>query len=193
MTEGWKFVENEEFRVPAGELIGIMCDIVSKGGKFLINIGPAPDGSIVEADRETLLEIGKWLDVNGEAIYGTEPVHCEPDYASETSQDRAKDLLLPKSGINDFPNVWKQMQAFNQDQGPIRFTKKGPYIYAMHMGWPGEKLEFNKLSVTPGSEIRMLGVEESLYWKEENNKLIIKLPSEKPCEHAYVLKMKLSK
>ena len=192
MTEGWNFVKNEQFRVPTGELIGIMADIVSKGGKFLINIGPAPDGSIVESDRETLLEIGSWLDVNGEAIYGTEPIICEPDKNSEAGQDRAKDLLLPKSGINDFPNVWDQMLAFNAEQGPVRFTKKEDYIYAIHQGWPGETLEINNISVIPGSEIRMLGVEESLKWKEDQNKLIVNLPSEKPCDHAFVLKMKVA-
>ena len=191
MTEGWNYRENENFRVPVGELIGIMCDIVSKGGRFLINIGPAPDGSIVEADRETLLGIGKWLDVNGEAIYGTEPLFCEPDYASETSQDRAKNLLLPKTGINDFPNVWKQLLDHNSAQGPIRFTKKDSYTYAIHQGWPGETLELKDLSIKPGSEIRMLGIEKPLSWAVGKNKVIIRLPSDKPSEHAFVLKMEL--
>ena len=191
MTDNWGFSDHEEFRIPVGELIGVMCDIVSKGGKFLINIGPAPDGSIIKAERETLLGIGKWLEVNGEAIYGTKPMESTQENISDNKLDRAKDLLLPKTGINDFENVWKNMLVWNHDQGPIRYTVKEPYVYAIHQGWPGKELELNNLEIKPGSEIKMLGVKEPLVWKTESNSIIIKLPSEKPCEHAFVLKMEL--
>ncbi len=190
-TESWRYKDNEEFRIPVSELIGTMCDIVSKGGKFLINIGPAPDGSIIDADKETLLDIGKWLEVNGEAIYGTEPMNSLNENQSGNKLDRAKDLLLPKRGINDFPNVWEQITDWNHGQGPIRYTKKGPYVYAIHQGWPVEVLELDELSIKPGSEIRMLGVNEPLSWKAEGNKIVIKLPSEKPGKHGFVLKMEL--
>jgi len=189
LTEGWAYVENEEFRVPVGELIGIMCDIVSKGGKFLINIGPAPDGSIVEADRETLLAIGDWLNINGEAIYGTEPVDCRKESEAVNERDRAKELLLPKGGINDFPNVWEQLLEHTGGQGPIRYTQKDGNIYAIHQGWPGEILELEFPGVRQESKITMLGIEEPLVWTKEGERLFINLPSEKPCEHAFVLKI----
>lgn len=191
LTESWKYEENEEFRVPVGELIGIMCDIVSKGGKFLINIGPAPDGSIVDADREALLAIGRWLEVNGEAIYGSEPVDCQNEDRSGNSFDRAKDLLLPKTGINDFPNVWERMLDHTTDQGPVKFTKKDSYIFAIHQGWYEETVELENPGVKPGSEITMLGVIDPLSWKADGNKIVLNLPAEKPCDYAFVLKMKL--
>ena len=46
-------------------------DIVSKNGCLLLNIGPKADGTIPDEDRNILLNIGKWLKINGEAIYGT--------------------------------------------------------------------------------------------------------------------------
>jgi alpha-L-fucosidase len=50
-----------------------LIDTVSKGGFYLLNIAPMADGTIPQAQQDTLLAIGRWLDVNGEAIYGTRP------------------------------------------------------------------------------------------------------------------------
>ncbi len=55
----------------AGSVINKLVDLVSKNGNLLLNLSPMADGTIPEAQQQTLLEIGKWLDVNGEAIYGT--------------------------------------------------------------------------------------------------------------------------
>ena len=64
-------------------------------------------------------------------------------------------------------------------------------VYAILQGWPGEMLELENLSIKPGSEIRMLGIEDPLSWNEVGNKLVITMPSERPCEHAFVLKLEL--
>ena len=62
----------------AKELIELLCDLVSKGGNLLLNVGPAADGTIPVIMEERLLQIGRWLGVNGEAIYGTRPYACKP-------------------------------------------------------------------------------------------------------------------
>ena len=49
-------------------------DIVGKGGNFLLNVGPQPDGELPAAAGQRLKEIGAWMKVNGEAIYGTRPI-----------------------------------------------------------------------------------------------------------------------
>ncbi len=56
-----------------GELIFKLVDIVSKGGNYLLNVGPMADGVIPERSAENLREVGKWLRANGEAVYGTGP------------------------------------------------------------------------------------------------------------------------
>ena len=53
------------------ELVHLLIDTVSRGGNLLLDIGPKADGRIPTIMEHLLLEIGKWLDVNGEAIYGT--------------------------------------------------------------------------------------------------------------------------
>ncbi len=55
------------------ELILMLVDIVSRGGNLLLDIGPTADGRIPVIMEERLIEIGKWLRPNGEAIYGTHP------------------------------------------------------------------------------------------------------------------------
>ena len=62
----------ENFRTST-ELIHLLCDVVSKNGNLLLNIGPRADGTIPEAMQERLLAIGQWLNTNGEAIYGSRP------------------------------------------------------------------------------------------------------------------------
>ena len=57
----------------SSELIRLLVDIVSRGGNLLLNIGPKADGTIPDIMLDRLLEIGRWLETNGEAIYGTIP------------------------------------------------------------------------------------------------------------------------
>jgi alpha-L-fucosidase len=51
----------------------MFVDIVSKNGNLLINVGPMADGTIPDIQKNCLLALGKWLDINGEAIFGTRP------------------------------------------------------------------------------------------------------------------------
>ena len=70
---GLNRAETTEDYLSAKELIEMLCSLVSKGGNFLLNIGPAADGTIPVIMEERLLQIGQWLKVNGDAIYGTRP------------------------------------------------------------------------------------------------------------------------
>jgi alpha-L-fucosidase len=56
---------------PAGDLIRLLIELVARGGNLLLDIGPTADGRIPVIMQQRLLEIGEWLKVNGEAIYGT--------------------------------------------------------------------------------------------------------------------------
>ncbi|HMF32801.1 MAG TPA: alpha-L-fucosidase, partial [Candidatus Lokiarchaeia archaeon] len=68
---GYNQFETEADYVPADTLIRMFIDIVSKNGNLLLNVGPQPNGAIHEIMRARLLNLGNWLEVNGEGIFGT--------------------------------------------------------------------------------------------------------------------------
>lgn len=70
--DSWGYTAEQRYKLP-GDIIGDLVDIVSKNGALLLNIGPRADGTIPDEDQGILLEIGRWLRVNGEALYGTRP------------------------------------------------------------------------------------------------------------------------
>jgi alpha-L-fucosidase len=70
MATSWSYVPGDIYK-PANEIIEKLVDIVSKGGNYLLNIGPSPEGEFDPAAYQRLKEIGAWMKLNGEAIYGT--------------------------------------------------------------------------------------------------------------------------
>lgn len=73
MGDSWSYIPKENFK-STRKLTHLLVDIVSKGGNLLLNIAPGPDGEWHEEAYQRLEEIGKWMNVNGEAIYETTPV-----------------------------------------------------------------------------------------------------------------------
>jgi len=70
---GYNRNEGPEQHLTVEELVRSFVDIVSKNGNLLLNVGPMADGTIPEMQRERLLGLGEWLDVNGDAIFDTRP------------------------------------------------------------------------------------------------------------------------
>ncbi|HXE43500.1 MAG TPA: alpha-L-fucosidase, partial [Candidatus Baltobacteraceae bacterium] len=73
MNRTWGFRASDTNWKSAETLITNLVDIASKGGNYLLNVGPNSLGEIPQASVDRLKTVGKWMDVNGSAIYGTTP------------------------------------------------------------------------------------------------------------------------
>lgn len=72
MGEAWGFKRGDTNLLSGPEIIRTLVDVAGRGGNFLLNVGPTPEGEIPPYQAERLVEIGKWMEKNGESIYGTE-------------------------------------------------------------------------------------------------------------------------
>jgi len=177
----WGYIEGDKFKTPK-RLIGDLVDIVSKNGVLLLNIGPKSDGTIPEQAQNILLEIGKWLSINGEAIYGTRPWKIFGEGPAKPGENKTfgvGEILAPELKEKD-----------------IRFTVKDEKLFAIVMGWPSDgRVAIKSLGKKSGlakgevKSVRLLGSGASLKWERNDDALAITLPTEKFCEHALVMEI----
>jgi alpha-L-fucosidase len=177
--KSWGYIEDEKFRT-ADSLVDDLVDIVSKNGALLLNIGPRPDGTIPVEAQNILLAIGRWLAVNGEAIYGTRPFQIYGEGPTE----------VLAGGFTDD----KSKPFTGQD---VRYTIKGNTLYAITLDWPGSLLRAKALGSNGAlkgrkiRQVRMLGSDATLKWKQTGDALAVESPSEKPGVFAFVYKIEL--
>lgn len=176
--KSWGYIAEDKFRT-ADSLVDELVDIVSKNGCLLLNVGPKPDGTIPEEARKILLDIGRWLAINGEAIYGTRPWEISGEGPSKVVGGAFKDTAT---------------RSFTGED--IRFTTKGETLYAIALAWP-EKGRLLIKSLAAASRlakwriksVELLGYRPSLKWTRGAEGLSIELPSERPGEGAFVFKI----
>lgn len=74
MGNSWSYVETDTYK-STNRIIHLLVDIVAKGGNYLLNVGPSPEGTLPPTAIERMHEIGQWMKANGNAIYGTRPIY----------------------------------------------------------------------------------------------------------------------
>jgi len=155
---GWSWVPDPKFMTPR-QAIHLLVDIVAKGGNLLYNIAPGPDGKWPEGAYTLLEAMGKWIDVNGEAIYGTRAF--APYKSGNICFTRKKDtktvyaIYLPEK---------------EQDKLPA-------------------EIEIVGATPASGANVSLLGVSGNLKWQKTSNGFKVFIPSRvqnmPPCKDAW--------
>jgi len=185
LNNTWGFKSYDVDWKSTEELLYWILEIASKGGNYLLNVGPRADGTIPPESVEQLTKIGAWMTVNGEAIYGTHRWVVAHEGPTE---------------LNMESTTARQKEGFraNFTAGDFWFTQKNGSIYVCGLVWPDDgKLTIRALGRSSGhvqSEIkgvRLLGSDRDLRWTQTDAVLKLQLPSEKPSERGFALKVSL--
>lgn len=177
----WFYRPNAKFKTP-NELVDILVDIVSKNGLMLLNVPPNPDGSIPQEMKNLLLDMGSWLAVNGDAIYGTRP------------------WTIFGEGPTRLPEGGHKVEKFKiaYTDADIRFTKKSDKeFYIIIMDTPKKEITVKSLSTAIGvlnskiENISLLGSNEKISWKRDQRGLVIDKPAKLPTKYAHAFKVSL--
>lgn len=129
---GYSRNENLEMYSSAEKLVHMLVEIVSKGGNLLLNIGPRADGGIPVIMQQRLAEIGAWLKVNGEAIYGTRALKDAPQAEKVFFTRKANATYLITTDWKDELRIAMAEKPLKVSMlgldTPVKFTSKGGFL-----------------------------------------------------------------
>jgi alpha-L-fucosidase len=147
---------------PVNEIIDGIVDRISKNGATLLDVAPKADGTLPESQIEGLRKIGEWMSINKPALYATEPASFGK---IGTDQWSAEDF---------------------------RFTRQGPYVYAIKLEKPVAPLIIPGVKAVQDSKIELLGSDEKIKWHQKSDNIVIEeLPEQLPCDYAWSFKIKV--
>jgi alpha-L-fucosidase len=172
------------------ELILMLVDLVSRGGNLLLDIGPTGDGRIPVIMEERLLQIGRWLKTNGEAIYGTRPWKRSRQFSEGAVPELKTGEYMIRYEITDFVDRKKPGQAVIE----AFFTAKGDDVFAIVPGWPGSQFVIDDVQAKPGMTATLLGRSEILKWSASGNNITIQMPEPSgdaaKAQYAHVIRLR---
>ena len=177
-------------------LICMLCDIVSRGGNFLLDIGPTADGRIPIVMEDRLVAIGKWLDVNGEAIFETRRWKTDCQWSEGDIYEYSKEEF--HKGVPDPILEMAKLPKAGQARKECYFTAKGDTVYAMITLIPDSgKFQIDDIELGADSQVTMLGFGDALAVEKKGTGIEVTLPTfnptRLPCEHIYTLKITSAK
>jgi alpha-L-fucosidase len=172
----WGYIEHDTYKSPEA-VIHQLADVVSKNGNLLMNVGPRPDGTIPEGAANTLLAVGAWLKVNGDAIYGTRPWRQYGEGPTKFEAGSFHDTESKPYTAEDY-----------------RFTTKDGAVYAIELGWPktGEAVIHALASGVGTREIAsvaLLGSTGPFTFQQSADGLHIHVPAEPVGQYAYTYRI----
>jgi len=161
--KSWSYDPDEEYRSP-DQVVDMLMDIISKNGVLLLNVGPKADGTIPPVAQNAIREVGKWLKINGEAVYATRPWDIFGEGPTVPNEKMHGD----------------QVQYTAKD---IRFTrsKDNKTLFATFLGYPGENalipiLHSGAIDLSSIKEVVLLMNGKKTKWKQTEEGMHLEFP-----------------
>jgi alpha-L-fucosidase len=171
LNHTWGFKKDDtDWKTPE-DLTFKLVDIVSKGGNYLLNVGPTSEGIIPQASQDNLRAVGRWLKVNGEAVYGAGPTPFGPELGEvdNTTHD--------KKGNPGF-KIAKDW----------RCTTKPGKLYIHLFNWPGTSFHLVKVQGKVAKAYFLADARhKSLKVSQQGDTVTVSLPDKAPGEIASVM------
>ena len=178
---GWHYnqeIYEKGWYKSAATVVKLLCDVVSKNGNLLLSVPLRADGTFDEKEKAILDELGVWMRQNGEAIYDTKPWKQFGEGPIANS-----DVKINAQGFNE--GTYSKA-----DSREIRFTTKGPTLYAIALGWPDDhQLTIRSLQQQRIKKVELLG-HGKVSFRQTADGLVVTLPEQATNSIAPVLKIK---
>lgn len=179
LNEAWGYTNKEKNKAkPAKEVCFSLVDAVSKGGNYLLNVGPDSSGVIPEPQQQSLREVGAWLQTNGEAIYGAGPTVFGSEFEA---------VIVP--GKTD-----KSGKPLTEPKKDWRCTTKPGKLYLHFFQWPREgHFELPPVKGTVAKAYLLSDKSTNLDLRQQGDTLRVALPAQAPASAlATVLVLEIS-
>ncbi|VGO16888.1 hypothetical protein PDESU_05480 [Pontiella desulfatans] len=183
LNQSWGYNSKDTAWKTPEKVVQQLVDIVGKGGTYLLNVGPRPDGTIPEETVDILTRVGEWLGINGEAIYGAEPSalsgYGEVDPASLARQ-RAQEEKARKTGAR------ARKVELEMDYHWLA-TQKAGTMYIHLFNWPEGDFKIDGFEGGIGKAYLLADRETEISFDLKNGTLVVDLPPEPLDDLATVL------
>jgi len=184
LNHSWGYSENDNAWKTPAQVVKQLVEVVSKGGSFLLNVGPTAEGEIPKPAIDCLAKVGDWLKVHGESIYGA--------------------TVTPLKGASDVATVSAEQQAAEEAQAlatgagkakkkhaPVDYrwlaTGREGKLYIHLFKWPGGNFDVKGISGQVGKAYFLSNKERLLTFTQTQGEVSVKLPAKAPDAIASVL------